>query len=71
MKRTNTTLWSIAIVVLALAVAAGPAAARTQISSSDPGSPAARRPVAGNRPGQHRVAPGDTGRHGEQRIRVG
>ena len=39
MKRTNTTLWSIAIVVLALAVAAGPAAARTQISSSDPGSP--------------------------------
>jgi len=36
MKRTNTTLWFIAIVVLALAVAAGPAAARTQISSSDP-----------------------------------
>jgi hypothetical protein len=39
MKRTNTTLWSIAIVVLALAAAAGPAAARTEISSSDPGSP--------------------------------
>jgi hypothetical protein len=38
MKRTNTTLWSIAIVVLALAVVAGPATARTQISSSDPGS---------------------------------
>jgi hypothetical protein len=35
MKRTNTTLWFIAIVVLALAAAAGPAAARTQISPSD------------------------------------
>lgn len=41
MKRTNTTLWSIAIVVLALAVAAGPAAARTEISSSNPAPPTA------------------------------
>jgi hypothetical protein len=44
MQRTNTILWSIAIVVLALAVAAGPAAARTDIGStnqvsSDPGVP--------------------------------
>ena len=44
MQRTNTILWSIAIVVLALAVAAGPAAARTDINStsqgtSDPGVP--------------------------------
>jgi hypothetical protein len=44
MKRTNTTLWSIAIAVLAMAVVAAPAAARTDISSSpqvssDPGVP--------------------------------
>jgi hypothetical protein len=44
MKRTNTTLWSIAVVVLAMAVAAAPAAARTDINStnqvsSDPGVP--------------------------------
>jgi len=35
MKRTNTSLWSIAIVVLAMAVAAAPAAAKTDFSSSD------------------------------------
>lgn len=45
MKRTNTTLWSIAIVVVALAVAAGPAAARTDISSSNQVSPTAGDPA--------------------------
>ena len=39
MQRTNTILWSIAIVVLALAVAAGPAAARTDIGSTNQVSP--------------------------------